>query len=103
MTPKYRKKPIVIEAQQFRGGVEDATLLMDWVRDSGGKVTYRKSVTEIRVKGGELARKADPEHLYILTLEGPLRANVGDYIIKGIQGEFYPCKSGIFAATYEDA
>ena len=60
-------------------------------------------MTEVRVKGGELARKADTEHLRIRTLEGTMRAEVGDYIIKGVQGEFYPCKPDIFAATYEEA
>ena len=39
--------------------------------------------------------------IFVLTLEGEMRATVGDYIIRGVQGEFYPCKPDIFAATYE--
>jgi hypothetical protein len=41
--------------------------------------------------------------LHIPTLEGDMNASVGDYIIKGVQGEFYPCKPDIFEATYEAA
>ena len=51
-----------------------------------------KSATIDDVKGG----------FYIPTLEGNMKANIGDYIIKGINGEFYPCKPGIFAKTYEE-
>jgi hypothetical protein len=45
---------------------------------------------------------ADP-WLIIRTLEGDMRAEIGDYVIRGVKGEFYPCKPDIFAATYEPA
>lgn len=78
---KYRKKPVVIEAIQYDG--------------SG------KSVSEIYCNlGTEFYLNADG--LYIKTLEGDMKANVGDYIIKGINGEMYPCKPGIFEKTYEE-
>jgi hypothetical protein len=48
---------------------------------------------------GEIKRNAS--HLYIKTLEGVHEANIGDYIIRGVKGEFYPCKSDIFEMTYE--
>jgi hypothetical protein len=78
--PMFRKKPVVIEAVQFDGTNHDAI-----VRFAGLKA---------RVIGRERA-------LLIGTLEGSLTASPGDWIIRGVQGEFYPCKPDIFAATYE--
>lgn len=82
-TPKkYRKKPVVIEADIYNGGEDEARRLVDWI----GTVVH------------------DPEDntLEIETLEGVMKAQPGDYIIKGIKGEFYPCKPDIFEATYEE-
>jgi hypothetical protein len=73
---KYRKKPVVIDAEQFDGTDECARRL-------GLVVT----ITETGVQ----------------TLEGFMRANPGDWIITGIKGERYPCKPDIFEATYEPA
>ena len=75
---KYRKKPVVIEAVQFNNSA-------DIHEFCGAKV--REPVGEI--------------YLEIETLEGVMRANIGDWIIKGIFGEFYPCKPDIFEKTYE--
>lgn len=82
----YRKKPVVIEAVQWDG------------RDS--------TAVDFLPKGGWGWGFADHEPgsagaLVIDTLEGDMRCNVGDWIIKGVQGEFYPCKPDIFDATYE--
>lgn len=78
---KYRKKPVVIEAVQFDGTDESC----DWI--------YPQLVNR------EIGRSCDK--LHIKTLEGVMTANVGDYIIKGVNGEFYPCKPDIFHKTYE--
>ena len=76
---KYRKKPIIIEAIQWTGkNYED-------VREFVGLDCYR---TE--------------NGFFIITLEGDHLALANDYIIKGIQGEFYPCKPDIFKAIYEE-
>lgn len=75
---KYRKKPVVIEAVQHTGGNHPA---IDFI--SEGLYYFQNC------------------ELYIKTLEGDHHASVGDYIIKGIKGEFYPCKPDIFEATYE--
>ncbi len=85
---KYRKKPVVIEAVQYT----DKTIaeIMFWVGRHHPK--------------GETKRTAfvnESGDLIIHTLEGDMKANVGDFIIKGVQNEFYPCKADIFAATYE--
>ena len=80
---KYRKKPVVIEAFRYR--VSDAEVqdsIIDWIRLNGGMASY------------------DGEKLIIETLEGPITASVGDYIIRGVKGEFYPCKPDIFEKTY---
>lgn len=78
--PKYRKKPVVIEALQFNKSVTPDTL-----RETFGcnPVTF------------EIPR------FYIDTLEGRMEVSLGDWIIKGVNGEFYPCKSEIFEKTYE--
>lgn len=88
---KFRKKPVVIEA--FCLGVDK---MPDWfvaARDCGGVAT--------RNVGGRW--HGSPGHAVIKTLEGNMRAEFGDYVIKGISGELYPCKPDIFAATYEAA
>lgn len=65
---KYRKRPVVIEAFQYRGDIRE---FPQWA------------------------------HAYIDTLEGQMRVGHGDYVIRGVEGELYPCKSEIFEKTYE--
>ena len=86
---KYRKKPIVIEAIQYTGNNDHKLKL--W---SNGTV-YSSPVLEIT--------KENPtgSYLQIKTLEGIMTAIVGDWIIRGVQGEYYPCKPDIFEQTYE--
>lgn len=81
---KYQKKPIVIEAIQFEDTTETITKISDFMGDNFS-IDY--------------ANKDNPV-LKINTLEGTMIANVGDYIIRGIKGEFYPCKPDIFNETY---
>jgi len=80
MAKRFRKKPVVIEAVQFDGNFDEIEKFVD-----GHPYSWRN---------GELI---------ITTLEGPLHASRMDWIIKGVMGEFYPCKPDIFAATYEPA
>ena len=82
---KYRKKPVVIEAVQFVDTEESILKLSELGLDP------------VRVDYADL----DNPVLKIETLEGLMVATEGDYIIKGVQGEFYPCKPDIFAETYE--
>jgi len=90
MADKFRKKPIVIEADQFfREGRESLPF-----QDDGAPVQFGCSCDERSACG--LCGK-----FWVQTLEGPLVVSDGDWIIKGIKGEFYPCKPDIFAATYE--
>jgi len=77
---KYRKKPVVIEAVQYDGMVQD---IVDFVG----------------LHNTEMNREMTK--LYIKTLEGDMLVSHGDFVIKGVQGEFYPCKPDIFEKTYE--
>jgi hypothetical protein len=86
---EYRKKPVVIEA--FKYGIEPRP---DWFND---KVTSNEIITY----AGTDMRDSSEYYCEIKTLEGIMRGNCGDYIIKGVQGEVYPCKPDIFEMTYE--
>lgn len=74
----FRKKPVIIEAVQWNG---------------------RNEMEIARFIGGNL--EMDDDGLLIHTLEGTMKASVGDYVIKGVNGEFYPCKPDIFEKTYD--
>lgn len=95
---KYRKMPVVIEAMQWRGGAEAATPVINWVLDGGGTARYRETV-DLDTAAEQL--RIQREHIAIGTLEGTMTAVPGDWIIRGVKGEFYPCKPDIFVATYE--
>lgn len=84
---KYRKKPVVIEAELLVENAEAVKEMQFWMADSDPG------------QGSYLA--FDGSGLVIPTLEGDMIASWGDYIIRGIKGEFYPCKPGIFSDTYE--
>lgn len=83
---KYKKKPVIIEALQFKSdmSVKDLNDLIDFIG--------MRNIVDIG---------RDNLYLTIRTLEGNMTASSGDYIIKGIQGEFYPCKPDIFEQTYD--
>lgn len=83
----YRKKPVEVEAHLFTGATTSKGQIEKWI-DSG--VWQDKEV-----------HTQDYRTMEINTLEGTMTAEPGDYIIKGIKGEFYPCKPDIFRATYE--
>ena len=83
--PKYRKKPVVIEAVQYTG--TNTTEIKEFVTDKN--VLWRE-VTSRTCHGG-----------FIVTLEGDMEFKVGDYIIRGVKGEYCPCREDIFLATYE--
>ena len=85
--PFYRKKPVVIEAIKFTGVNE--------VRQADYEQFVGQAL-DVRAYGNTLC-------LVIPTLEGEHIASPGDMIIKGVNGEFYPCKPDIFAKTYEEA
>lgn len=111
--PLFRKKPVVIEARLWDGSTEGAEDIVNWINSSprGGRAgalgTFEtnsfaefdevdeRGKTAITLCGENSERKIEIE-----TLEGVITASVGDFVIKGVQGEFYPCKPDIFDATY---
>lgn len=96
---QYRKRPVVIEAMQWDGTAFGATPVIDWVLSGGGVATYRCDTDE---PAHCLSPGSDADHhISIQTLEGRMNVSAGDYVIRGVQGEHYPCKPDIFAATYE--
>ena len=84
---RYKKKPVEIEALQFLDDVDRITELSNFIDNQYVRVSYK-----------------DPKNpkLLIRTLEGVMEASVGDYVIRGVHGEFYPCKPDIFNETYEE-
>ena len=78
--PAFRKKPVVIEARQYTRNGMEAEAVARWC---GGVQT--------------------DEGCLITTLEGDMLAGYGDWIIRGVMGEYYPCKPDVFEATYEAA
>lgn len=81
---RFRKKPVVIEAMQFTD--DNKNQVFNWITCN---------VAPAWDANGNPAMK-------IQTLEGDMLAQLGDWVIKGVKGEFYPCKADVFAATYED-
>lgn len=93
---KYRKKPVVIEAMQLTR--TNAKGIWTFI---GKPITLPNRIDH--EKWDEYLDIVNKKGIRIETLEGVMTAQVGDYIIKGIQGEFYPCKPDIFEKTYEIA
>jgi hypothetical protein len=87
---KFRKKPLVIDAMQWTG-----ENLLEVIRFTG------LNPSASHFKWDEYAELVRNDGLKIFTLEGKMSAGVGDWIIKGVKGEFYPCKEDIFNMTYE--
>ena len=81
--PKFRKKPVVIEAYQYTQKGDNYR--PDWFQDA---VSENKIITFT-------------DHVLIQTLNGFIRAELNEWVVKGVQDEFYPCKPDIFEQTYE--
>lgn len=93
--PLFRKKPVVIEAVQLTEELMAAHI-------------FDKALLPFGLPGASSHSHPPTRKIYsasvgIETLEGQMRAEIGDWIIKGVKGELYPCKPDIFAATYEPA
>jgi hypothetical protein len=87
---KYKKKPVVVDAIKWTGDNLKEIISFTGLHPSALNWTWEEYEKVVAEKG-----------LKIFSLEGPHLASVGDFIIKGVQGEFYACKPDIFEATYE--
>ena len=95
MIKKYIKKPVEVKAIQLK---EDNIIeVFDFLDEANYEET--KSAEELEDFSKAMLEQG---YIEIETLEGMMKASFGDYIIKGIKGEFYPCKPDIFKATYEE-
>lgn len=95
---KFRKKPVVVEAFHYDGDLKDSK--GHWYVPKWAVKAYENNVM---FYGREPHFLYSPSELFIQTLEGTRHVSVGDYIIKDVNGELYPCKLDIFAKTYEPA
>lgn len=84
----YRKVPVVIQAIEYDGSEESRTAILQWT----GEYEVRSKIQEINTGEKKIA---------IETKEGWITASVGDYVIKGVENEFYPCKPSVFDTTYQ--
>jgi len=102
MSTRYRKKPVEIEAMQMplNSTPAEAIAVYQWIESHIGSVPapgYEEGVSDHE---GVTIDPADGL-MVIRTLEGDMKVSLGDWVIRGVQGEFYPCKPDIFEATYE--
>lgn len=93
MPDRYRKKPVEIDAVQWDGTAEAAAPIIEWALANNVTITYHCPDDD--------ACRRDTHVLLVRTLEGVMSALPGDWIIRGIAGEFYPCKPSVFEQTYE--
>lgn len=114
-TQRYRKKPVEIEAMKFAGETRDAHRVMTWmeenlypflVGDATAPETLRYpdqvATDDSTPDRGIYIDPATGELMIRTMMEGDMRVRLGDWIICGVQGEFYPCNPDIFEATYEE-
>lgn len=85
---KYKKKPVIIEAIQL-------------LNNNSSIEECLKFIYNVFITDDDIETVKNDKHIRIQTLEGDMKASFGDYIIKGVNGEFYPCKPDIFKKTYE--
>lgn len=95
---RYRKKPVVIEAMRL-GAYTDLLPPAEWNDHQGGAIWRWLYEHDAEIRCHQI--EPGPAFGIIPTLEGDMRADIGDWIIRGVAGEFYPCKPAIFEATYE--
>lgn len=97
MSDLYRKKPVVIEARQLTDDQAHDVYL--WVEEHVGSFDVNDMTAPTPASGVSI--DAVNGFMVIATMEGLMQAKPGDWIIRGVQGEFYPCKPDIFEQTYE--
>lgn len=85
---KYRKKPVEVDVEEYDGTYVTAGRIAEWMKSYGCEIIIQPM-------------PSSTPQLRIPTLEGEMTAKEGDFIIKGVAGEFYPCKPDIFKKTYE--
>lgn len=99
--PKFRKRPVVIEAVRWDG--QNVEVVLPFIQDGHDNFDHLpRDPNDAHIHNG-IGHSVPDGKLFIPTLEGTMTANPGDWIIKGVNGEFYPYKPDIFDKTYEPA
>ena len=93
----FKKKPVEVEARQFDGTVDGAEAICRWANDNVDAHEDGEPWVDYTYVNGTVI------DLLVHTLEGSMEAKPGDWIIRGVKGEFYPVRADIFAETYERA
>lgn len=88
----YRKKQLDVQAVQWDGSFEVALEIIGWVTENGGEINYREFEDD----------EEDAVHLVVHGSAGAMRVDPGDWIIRGVAGEFYQCPGAVFTQTYEE-
>jgi len=108
---RYRKKPVIIEAIRWDATDDTSIAIRDWAEPAVA-VVDTDHLTHLWDYDAGAYRMPNGKYIFapyglrcliVLTLEGEMIASPGDFIIRGVHGEFYPCKPDIFAETYEEA
>lgn len=99
---QYQHRVNSIEAQQFKGGVTDATHILHWINTNGGKGVWCGATSPRSNLDGRIKHPGLPETLRIRTKKGWELIQVGEYVVRNAQGEFAPCDPTTFEATYEN-
>lgn len=100
---KYRKRPIEIEAMQFDGDTADTMAVYHWIEaNTLGSYDTNAISEDYPVPASGVSIRAEDGAMVIATLEGEMTVSMGDFVIRGVQGEFYPCKPDIFLTTYRE-
>ncbi len=94
---KFRKKPVVIEAVQYKAPFYSN--LRDFVESFGDNGAL--TIVRVPLEGLNISNSSESAALCVKTLEGSMNISNGDWIIRGVNGEYYPCKPDIFEKTYE--
>jgi len=94
---KFRKKPVIIDAIKFTGEKSNVKEILEFM----GQKVDTSCCDLASQRFDEYCDEIKKNGIVIHTLEGDMTANLGDYIIKGVNGEFYPCKPDIFEKTYD--
>lgn len=99
----YTHRARSIEAQQFKGGVTDASRILKWINTNGGKAVWCAATVPYTNADGRVKHPGLPETLRIRTAKGWEMIDVGDYAIRDDQGKFSTCDQSTFDATYESS
>jgi hypothetical protein len=97
----YRKKPVEVQAVRWTGGPESADPIIDWILTTGKHSASWTEAHEGFQSHDGRGYPAEPECIRISTMEGTMRAEPGDWVIRGVEGEFDKCEDSIFREAYE--